>query len=239
MANETIVSPGVFTRENDQSFLPQGIGQIGAAIVGPTMQGPAFVPVVIRNGFSEFQRRFGELSPTTYVPQTVREYLRSAGSVTVCRVLAGGGYKFNGTTKQLAAIVSTGSEFTAIPDAFITASLNSKGISGDANALFTSQFSVGDNIRIVSNSVTFDSTVASVDSNTALSMSDAFTGGIAAEVSIGTASRQTEIDEILTVFFPSQNTSNAEALELGESFAKSPTLGTSEFSISSSFGLTL
>ena len=51
MANETIVSPGVFTRENDQSFLPQGIGQIGAAIVGPTMQGPAFVPVVIRNGF--------------------------------------------------------------------------------------------------------------------------------------------------------------------------------------------
>ena len=59
MANETIVSPGVFTRENDQSFLPQGIGQIGAAIVGPTAQGPAFVPVVIRNGFSEFQRRFG------------------------------------------------------------------------------------------------------------------------------------------------------------------------------------
>ena len=58
MANETIVSPGVFTRENDQSFLPQGIGQIGAAIVGPTQQGPAFVPVVIRNGFSEFQRRF-------------------------------------------------------------------------------------------------------------------------------------------------------------------------------------
>jgi hypothetical protein len=111
MANETIVSPGVFTRENDQSFLPQGIGQIGAAIIGPTMQGPAFVPIVIRNGFTEFQRRFGDLSKDTYVPQTVREYLRSAGSVTVCRVLAGGGYEFDGgvSGKQVVGLVASGS----------------------------------------------------------------------------------------------------------------------------------
>ena len=27
---EQIISPGVFTRENDLSFLPQGVGQIGA-----------------------------------------------------------------------------------------------------------------------------------------------------------------------------------------------------------------
>ena len=109
MANETIVSPGVFTRENDQSFLPQGIGQIGAAIVGPTLQGPAFVPTVITNGFEEFRRKFGDLSPTTYVPQTVREYLKAAGSVTVCRVLAGGGYSFNGTDKQIIALVASSS----------------------------------------------------------------------------------------------------------------------------------
>ena len=30
---ERIVSPGVFTRERDLSFLPQAIGAIGAAIV--------------------------------------------------------------------------------------------------------------------------------------------------------------------------------------------------------------
>ena len=28
---EKIVSPGVFTRENDLSFISQGIGEIGAA----------------------------------------------------------------------------------------------------------------------------------------------------------------------------------------------------------------
>jgi len=88
---ENIVSPGVFTRENDLSFLPQGIGAIGAAVVGPTTKGPAFVPTVIRRGFSEFEQKFGGLSPTTYVPQTVKEYLKNAGTVTVVRVLGGGG----------------------------------------------------------------------------------------------------------------------------------------------------
>jgi hypothetical protein len=91
---EQIISPGVFTRENDLSFLPQGIGQIGAAVVGPTTKGPAFIPTVVRS-FSDFERRFGGLSNDTYIPQTVREYLRYAGSVTVVRVLAGGGYTFS------------------------------------------------------------------------------------------------------------------------------------------------
>ena len=39
---ERIVSPGVFTREKDLSFLPQGIGEIGAALIGPTDFGPAY-----------------------------------------------------------------------------------------------------------------------------------------------------------------------------------------------------
>ena len=88
---ERIVSPGVFTREKDLSFLPQGIAEIGAAIVGPTKKGPAFVPTVVRN-FSEFTEMFGGLDPDLYVPFTVREYLRSAGTVTIVRVLGIGGY---------------------------------------------------------------------------------------------------------------------------------------------------
>jgi len=91
---ENIISPGVFTRENDLSFLPQGIGQIGAAIVGPTEKGPAFVPTVIRRGFAEYEARFGSYSKDTYVPLTVRNYLRNAGTVTVVRVLGGGGWKY-------------------------------------------------------------------------------------------------------------------------------------------------
>jgi len=91
---ENIISPGVFTRENDLSFLPQGIGQIGACIIGPTVKGPAFVPTVIRRGFAEYEARFGSYSKDTYVPLTVRNYLRNAGTVTVVRILGGGGWNF-------------------------------------------------------------------------------------------------------------------------------------------------
>ena len=105
---EQIISPGVFTRENDQSFLPQGVGAIGAAIVGPTVKGPAFVPTVVKS-FAEYERMFGGLSSETFVPQTVREYLRNAGSVTVTRVLGGGGYTFTQSTNEFIALIATGS----------------------------------------------------------------------------------------------------------------------------------
>ena len=51
---ERIVSPGVFTRERDLSFLPQAIGEIGAAIIGPTKKGPAFTPTQVTS-FQEFE----------------------------------------------------------------------------------------------------------------------------------------------------------------------------------------
>lgn len=105
---EQIISPGVFTRENDLSFLPQGVGAIGAAIVGPTVKGPAFVPTVVRS-FQDFENKFGSLSSETFVPQTVREYLRNAGSVTVTRVLGGGGYTFTDGTNEVIALIATGS----------------------------------------------------------------------------------------------------------------------------------
>jgi hypothetical protein len=92
---ERIVSPGVFTRERDLSFLPQGISQIGAAIVGPTRKGPSFVPTVITS-FQEFIDIFGSYSKDYYTPYTVNEYLKSAGSVTVVRVGHLGGYSTAG-----------------------------------------------------------------------------------------------------------------------------------------------
>ena len=88
---ERIVSPGVFTRERDLSFLPQAIGAIGAAIVGPTSKGPAFVPTQVTS-FQDFEEIFGGQDDRYYTPQTVEQYLRSAGVVTVVRVLGLGGY---------------------------------------------------------------------------------------------------------------------------------------------------
>ena len=88
---ERIVSPGVFTREKDLSFLPEGIGEIGAALIGPTDMGPAFVPTAVRN-LGEFEKIFGKENQDFYVPFTAKQYLKSAGTVTIVRVLHLGGY---------------------------------------------------------------------------------------------------------------------------------------------------
>jgi hypothetical protein len=163
---EQIISPGVFTRENDLTFLPQGVGAIGAAIVGPTVKGPAFVPTVL-SSFSEFERRFGGLSTETYIPQTVREYLRNAGSVTVCRVLAGGGYTFDeGTTGDsfvsLAVSGSTGavllgtifpSKNTSTPGLGTTTLNNQVNISGSISEI--EAFDIDQSFNLILNGAGF------------------------------------------------------------------------------------
>ena len=105
---ERIVSPGVFTREKDLSFLPQGISDIGAALIGPTQDGPAFVPTIIQN-FSEFEEIFGKEDQDFYVPFTAKQYLQSAGTVTIVRVLHIGGYQNQEVVISAASSSITGS----------------------------------------------------------------------------------------------------------------------------------
>ena len=44
---ETLISPGVLARENDQSFLTARPVTVGAAIIGPTVKGPVEVPTIV------------------------------------------------------------------------------------------------------------------------------------------------------------------------------------------------
>lgn len=104
---EKLISPGVFTQENDQSFIPQGTAELGAVVVGPTELGPAFIPTVVQN-FNDFTVKFGTNTSDTYVPHTVKDYLNNASSVTVVRVLGNGGWSFT-STRGLAALVVSGS----------------------------------------------------------------------------------------------------------------------------------
>ena len=91
---EKIVSPGVFTKEIDQTFLPAAVGDIGAAVVGPTVKGPALVPTVV-NSFSEYEARFGTSFKSgsnfyQYLTSHLAEsYLKNGGPLTVVRTLAG------------------------------------------------------------------------------------------------------------------------------------------------------
>jgi len=104
---EKIVSPGVFTKEIDASFLPSAIGDIGAAVIGPTVKGQALVPTVVTS-YSEYQALFGDTfksGSNTYqylTSITAENYLKHSGKLTVVRIL-------DGTFQGASATVPTGS----------------------------------------------------------------------------------------------------------------------------------
>jgi hypothetical protein len=106
---EKLVSPGVFTRENDLSFIAQGVGAIGGAIVGPFKQGPAFKPTIITSP-SELEEIFGAADGTYYTELTAQNYLRETGLVTICRVAGTEGYTDSNAVYLLAATSGSGSK---------------------------------------------------------------------------------------------------------------------------------
>ena len=55
---ETLLSPGVLTRENDQSQVTSGPITVGAAIIGPTVKGPVQVPSLVTS-YSDYKNKFG------------------------------------------------------------------------------------------------------------------------------------------------------------------------------------
>ena len=141
---EKIVSPGVFTRENDLSFLPQGISQIGAAVVGPTEKGPAFVPTLVTSQ-AEYEQIFGT-PKDYYTGYTVQNYLRDAGSVTVVRVAGTDGH----TTLASSGNGTYGLKITDIDaeESYILAVLENTetsitaSVSAEAQETFTNTFPV-------------------------------------------------------------------------------------------------
>ena len=126
---EKIISPGVFTNEIDQTFLPSAVADIGAAIIGPTLKGPAGIPTIVTS-FSDFQAKFGDVvrSGSTSVQyltsHTAEEYLKHSNTLTVVRIMDGDVSPATATVgtsgSQTAATKATGS-ITLAPAAFGTA----------------------------------------------------------------------------------------------------------------------
>ena len=126
---ERIVSPGVFTRERDLSFLPQGVAEIGGVLIGQTIKGPAFVPTQVQS-FNEFQQKFGGLTEDSYLPYTAQAYLQDAPNATIVRVLGTGGYSF-GDPLVLTISSSQGNKVAAVLYPTISGSLSSTSTLSD------------------------------------------------------------------------------------------------------------
>ena len=106
---ETLISPGVLARENDQSFITAQPLVRGAAIIGPTVKGPVEKPTLI-SSFSSFQALFGGAlqsgsSQYTYLTSiAANQYFQNGGeSLLVTRVTSGS------FTSATSSIIPTGS----------------------------------------------------------------------------------------------------------------------------------
>jgi len=107
---ETIISPGVFTRENDISFVTPAPTEVGACIIGPAVKGPVEIPTTVTS-YNEYVRVFGD---TFESASTNQEFLTS---------IAAKNYFSQGGNSLLVARVVTGT-FTAAGSTHISASTN-------------------------------------------------------------------------------------------------------------------
>jgi phage tail sheath protein FI len=101
---ETLLSPGVLARENDQSQITQGPVEVGAAIIGPASKGPVEIPTVVTS-YSQYTSIFGT---TVESGSNVYSYLTS---------IAANNYFQNGGTSLLVTRVTSGSFEPAISTA--------------------------------------------------------------------------------------------------------------------------
>jgi hypothetical protein len=97
--NRVFVSPGVYTSEKDLTFVAQSIGVTTLGLVGETLKGPAFEPILISN-FDEFKTYFGGTSPEKddnsnpkyELGYVAKSYLQESNQLFVTRVLGKTGY---------------------------------------------------------------------------------------------------------------------------------------------------
>ena len=97
---ETLISPGVLARENDQSQITSQPIQAGAAIIGPTVKGQVNIPRLITT-YSEYQANFG----TTFESGSANQ----SSEYTFLTSISAYNYFSNGGTSLIVTRVASGS----------------------------------------------------------------------------------------------------------------------------------
>jgi uncharacterized protein len=94
---ESIISPGVLTRENDISFIAPASVQAGAAFIGPTVKGPDNQPTIVTS-YNDFTRKFGETFTSGssnfefLTSVAVKNYFSQGGSTALITRVVSGAY---------------------------------------------------------------------------------------------------------------------------------------------------
>jgi phage tail sheath protein FI len=117
MAEQTLLSPGVLARENDQSFIGARPVTYGAAIIGPATKGPVGIPTAVST-FSQYEAIFGSTVESgsqfyTYLNSiSARNYFAQGGeSLLMTRVVSG---SFDGASSSIPSSITEGRLVTGV-----------------------------------------------------------------------------------------------------------------------------
>jgi phage tail sheath protein FI len=142
---ETLISPGVLARENDQSALTGQPITVGAAIIGPTVKGPVEVPTLVTS-YSDYLQKFGSTFTSgsqvyTYFTSIAayNYFLNGGETLLVARVVSGSSNWTPATTSSGSvsatngtSIVTTGSNTV---ESFILETLSEGTIMNSSSSL--------------------------------------------------------------------------------------------------------
>jgi len=120
---ETLISPGVLARENDNSFVSTGPIRNSAAIVGPTVLGPVEVPTIVTS-YSDYTNKFGST------------FLSASNVYSFFTSIAAYNFFANGGETLLVTRVVSGS-YTSATSSFVSGSTAGAIASGSAFTLTT------------------------------------------------------------------------------------------------------
>ena len=114
---ETIISPGVFTRENDISFVAPAPVEAGTAFIGPTVKGPVEIPTVVTS-YGQYQRIFGSTFESGSTKQefltsiAVRNFFNQGGSTALIGRVVSGSFTSATSTHVSASDKASSQPFT-------------------------------------------------------------------------------------------------------------------------------
>ena len=150
---ETLLSPGVLTRENDQTLVTQGPTTAGAALLGPTVKGPVNIPTLVTS-FSDYKNKFGgafESASIAYEYLTsiaAFNYFQAGGeSILVTRIVSG---TYLPATASVAALGTGSDGGDYMTASFVLETLSQGDIMNNSGSVTTSGSlagGTGDNLR--------------------------------------------------------------------------------------------
>ena len=135
---ESIISAGVYARENDISYVQPAPIAAGAAFLGPTVKGPDNLPTVVTS-YSDYTRKFGDVFLTGSETKefltsiAVKNYFAQGGQTALVTRIVSGSYTAAESTRISSNIVgASGSNATG---SILVSNLSAADITGSGEVI--------------------------------------------------------------------------------------------------------